>query len=412
MLVSSIEAALVGVSEARVRSAIEKTVPRASALLYWIKEGSRILVALRLAHLVCMLGVALTLWRWSHYYFADWPWKLTGVLVGGTIMLFFEMVVRPIAIQRSFAWAKFTIFPVKVLTLVLYPIVWPLHLLGLASGAVLGKSEDHKGSFWTADALEQEAVDARAELIGEPGEQLMESIISFSDTIIREIMVPRTEMVAVAADIRPGELRDLVVSKGHSRIPVYEDTIDNILGVLHVKDFLMAEASELESPAALTTLLRASFYVPEVMKISELLRDFQRRKTHLAIVVDEYGGTAGVVTLEDIIEEIVGEIQDEYDVDDKQFRQVGENKIIADARVSLNDLEEIWEISFPEDGTYETLAGFLMAQSGYLPEVGSCIRWESLIFTVKEANEKRLKLVEVERRQWGDKGPPAQPAAS
>ena len=127
-------------------------------------------------------------------------------------------------------------------------------------------------------------------------------------------MVPRTEMVAVSTEMTSGELRALIISTGHSRIPVYEETVDNVLGVLHVKDFLVAENEDAGAPPKFAALIRSSFYVPEVMKISELLRDFQRRKTHMAIVVDEYGGTAGVVTLEDIIEEIVGPIDDEHDV--------------------------------------------------------------------------------------------------
>ena len=405
-LISSIEAALVGITESRIRYAIDQEVPGAESLHYWLREGARILTTLRFVQLVCVAGLTLGAWN----LLPIWGWTIDifwlAPLIGILVLVACHLIVRPIAINYAFTWAKWMIGPVRGITLLLAPIVWPLHFLGQVVSTLFGDGYTRSGAFWTADALEQAAADARANLIGEPGEQLMESIISFSDTLIREIMVPRTEMVAVPSDMPARELRKLIISTGHSRIPIYEETVDNVLGVLHVKDFLVAENEDAGMPPKFASLIRASFYVPEVMKISELLREFQRRKTHLAIVVDEYGGTAGVVTLEDIIEEIVGEIQDEYDVDEKQFRQVGENKIIADARVNLGDIEEIWDVTFPDDGTYETLAGFLMAQAGYLLEVGSCVRWENLVFTVKEANEKRIKMVEVERKDRIDKVAP------
>jgi len=212
--------------------------------------------------------------------------------------------------------------------------------------------------------------------------------------------VPRTEMIAVAVIASADEVRHTLHEGGHSRIPVYETTLDHIVGILYVKD-VSARLSGGVEPADfdLLKLVRPTFYVPEVMKISDVLREFQRRKTHMAIVVDEYGGTAGLVTLEDIIEEIVGEIHDEYDVEEKQFRVLPDNKIIADGRVSLWDLEEALGVEFPEDGTYETLAGFITARVGYLPEPGTVVSWNNLRFTVKEADDRRVGMVEIERRK-------------
>jgi putative hemolysin len=232
------------------------------------------------------------------------------------------------------------------------------------------------------------------------GADLFLTLSEFSGTVIREIMVPRTEMVALAQSASRLEVQQLVLEAGHSRLPVFDDTIDNIVGVLHVKDLfvarLHAEATGESAVFSLAEMVRPTFYVPEVMKISELLRDFQRRKTHLAIVVDEYGGTAGVVTLEDIIEEIVGEIQDEYDVEEKQFRVLGD-KIIADGRVSIWDIEEALGVEFPDDADYETLAGFLMSRTGSLPEPGMIINWGQYRFLIKEANAKRVRTVEIDK---------------
>jgi CBS domain containing-hemolysin-like protein len=408
-LLSSIEAALVGVTESKVRHAMDNDVPGAERLQVWLEHADRILVTLRLGQLLLVSGAILALRALLPHIGFPGNHALNAGVLGALSLLSCHLVVRPVANLYALEWAKATLWLVRGMVFILSPVVVPSELIGKGLSKAFGPSSRLPGAFWTAQGLEKVAADARVNLIGEPGEQLMDSIISFSDTVIREIMVPRTEMVAISGDISREALCDLLIEAGHSRIPVFDDTVDNIVGVLHVKDFFVGEIRSGGKPLEVEKLVRPPFYVPEVMKISELLRDFQRRKTHLAIVVDEYGGTAGVVTLEDIIEEIVGEIQDEYDVDEKQYRRVGEHKIIADGRVNLGDLEDIWEVEFPEDGGYETLAGFLMAQAGYLPEAGTCIRWRNLVFTVKEANEKRIEMVEVEWKEGG-RTPPARVA--
>ena len=261
-----------------------------------------------------------------------------------------------------------------------------------------GFGERFGGPYWTPQEWSRLATEVESEELGRDSGELLRSMIEFSDTVIREIMVPRTSMIALSLDATMEEVREITLNVGHSRIPVYDETIDNICGLLHVKRLFAAEleARQRDGEPSLANLLRPTFFVPEVMKISELLREFQRRKTHMAIVVDEYGGTAGVVTLEDIIEEIVGEIQDEYDVDEKQFRLVSETKIIADGRVNLFDLGDSIGVEFPDDGQYETLAGFITDRAGYLPEAGTSVQWENLTFVVREADSRRIALVELE----------------
>ncbi len=402
---SSVEVALVGVTESRVRFALENDVVGAARLHYWLERSERILITLRFALLLCISGVPLALWSWFSFLGSPSGRFLLTCGLGALVLMLSQLAVRSVTKHYSLGWALRTLVVVRALVAVFLPVVVVCEAVSRLFRRLVGHTGDAPGAFWTAQGLEKAAVDARVTLIGEPGEQLMESIISFSDTVIREIMVPRTEMIALPGNVSEEELRRVLLEAGHSRIPVFDETVDNILGVLHVKDFFMGGLREGGGTAQVRELVRPSFYVPEVMKISELLREFQRRKTHLAIVVDEYGGTAGVVTLEDIIEEIVGEIQDEYDVDEKQFRAVHDNKLIADGRVHLSDLEELWDLSFPEDGAYETLAGFLVSQAGYLPEAGTSVRWANLVFTIKEANEKRIETVEVERKDWSGKQP-------
>lgn len=395
---AALDAALSGLPAARAQMAIDKKVRGARWLALWIKHPSRVLSTLAYTRIALILsagflsGDVLTLAGWYL------PWPLMVVACGFVMLLGCHIAPRYLGRHYPVEVATGTLWLVHGLGLVLAPFLWPLTTLARMGAKTLGL---HQEPFWTPDEIGRVLTDAHAQQLGEGGEDLFLSIIEFSDTVIREIMVPRTEMVAIPLVSTREEVDHTVLEAGHSRLPVYDETIDNIIGILHVKDlFLNQLRGSGTTPVRfnLRALLRPTFYVPEIMKISELLREFQRRKTHMAIVVDEYGGTAGVVTLEDIIEEIVGEIQDEYDVEEKQFRVLADNKIIADGRVSIWDLEEALGIEFPSDHDYETLAGFLMARIGSLPETGMVITWNNLRFTVKEANEKRIGMVEIERR--------------
>ncbi len=400
--ISSVETALVGLSEARVRAAVAAKMPGASALSYWVREPGRVLMTLQLLRISLVLAAGL--WMWRELGPEAQPADIALAMVGLAIVVLTVsyLVPRALAKPRDLKWAIATIRLVRILSFLLAPIVWPLGALVRSVGRLAGGSSSSAAAFWTPDEITRLSAEAETATLGKRGKELLSSIIEFSDTVIREIMVPRTEMVAVEVTSTADDIRRLIIEGGHSRIPVYEETIDNIVGVLHVKDLFSAvlePGNRGSEPVDLRASVRPTFYVPEVMKISELLREFQRRKTHMAIVVDEYGGTAGVVTLEDVIEEIVGEIQDEYDVEEKQFRVLADNKILADGRVSIWDLEEALGIDFPDDAEYETLAGFIMSRTGYLPRPGAVVSWGLFRFTIKEADEKRIATVEIERKK-------------
>ncbi len=273
------------------------------------------------------------------------------------------------------AWARAALHPVGVL-------LWPIALLFRILAGALRRQDT--ASPDTEDVLGSHVLEA------------LRPDLQLSETDIHAVMVARMEMVTLPLKSTIEEIRRVVVRAGHSRIPVYQENIDDIAGILHVKDLFRSDAFYGDPETfELRRLLRPPFYAPEVMKIGVLLREFQQRKTHMAVVVDEYGGTAGVVTLEDILEEIVGEIQDEYDVEEKQYRVVSDGKIIADARVNVYDLGEELGVEFPEHGDFETLGGFLTDSLGALPKAGQVIRWKSLTLTVKDADDKRVTTVEI-----------------
>jgi CBS domain containing-hemolysin-like protein len=226
--------------------------------------------------------------------------------------------------------------------------------------------------------------------------------------VAKEIMVPRTRVVAVDRDATPDELFRIVTENPFSRMPVYAGSVDEIAGILLVRE-IIGEVRH-GRPIQLAKHVKPAFFVPEQMKISRLLKEMQRRRTHMAVVVDEFGGTSGIVTLEDVIEEIVGEIQDEADVETAPVKVVSTGVWLADGSVPLHDLEAILnegpddagadalrEVRFPEEGDYETLGGFVTATAGRVPAVGAVVTWDGLTFTVRGGDERRVTKVEIAR---------------
>lgn len=227
--------------------------------------------------------------------------------------------------------------------------------------------------------------------------ELIKSILEFSDITAKEIMVPRPDVVALDLHMSRETLMRRVIDEGYSRLPVYEKSIDNIVGVVYSKDLLsLLEHRDL---IILQDILRPPFFVPESKKISQLLRELQQNKVHLAIVIDEHGGTEGIVTMEDIIEEIVGEILDEYDEATKSVVESSDGSSIVDATISISDFNQQFGAEIPETSDYETLGGFLQKLTGRLPELQEEIRQNDLIFTIAGKRARRIKHVKVVRTQ-------------
>lgn len=223
--------------------------------------------------------------------------------------------------------------------------------------------------------------------------ELITSILEFTDTTAREIMVPRPDVVAV--DIRSPKdvLIRNVIEEGYSRLPVYDGSIDKVVGIIYSKDLLsLLEHRDL---IILQDIIRQPYFVHESKKISQLLREFQQRKVHLAIVIDEFGGTEGIITIEDIVEEIVGEIHDEYDEVKKAVEESSDGTAIVDANMSISDFNERFKTELPEATDYGTLAGFLQKTTGRLPELNERIRWNDFSFVILSKTARRLRQVKV-----------------
>jgi len=230
-------------------------------------------------------------------------------------------------------------------------------------------------------------------------EQMIHAVIELGDQRIHEVMVPRIAMVTLGADAMIHDAIDIIVAEGHSRIPVYEGSIDEIIGIVYAKDLLPFLKANAPEPPPMRSLLRPPVFVPESMSVDDLLHELQRRKVHLAIVLDEYGGTAGLVTIEDLIEEIVGEIQDEYDVEEPMIERLSEDEARVDGRAAVDDLVELFETQVPieDEDEYDTVGGLIYHRIGGVPRPGDQVSLDGLTLTVEKTDGRRVSKVLVVR---------------
>ncbi|MBI4714809.1 MAG: HlyC/CorC family transporter [Nitrospirae bacterium] len=226
-------------------------------------------------------------------------------------------------------------------------------------------------------------------------QDLIHSVFEFADTTVKEVMVPRPKINAIAMDTPPDVILKYIVESGFSRFPVYEGTLDETRGILHQKDIMEAVLSQ-RAPE-IRKLLHPVYFVPETKKISDLLKELQRRRVHMAIVVNEYGSVEGLVTIEDLIEEIVGEIEDEYDLQERPVERLRDGSMVVDASMSIRDLADRYELSLPESEDYETLAGFMLSHIQKMPRGGEIIRLGPYKLTVVDMEGKRIARVKVEK---------------
>ncbi|RLC41609.1 MAG: HlyC/CorC family transporter [Candidatus Coatesbacteria bacterium] len=282
--------------------------------------------------------------------------------------------------------------PFYVLTILLFPISWLI--LKFEKLIELPFIRFRKlENITTSEDLEEfiEAREGEEELLERAEVDMLKGISEIKETIAKEIMVPRIDMVVAEVSTPVDELKRMIVEAGHSRIPIYEGKVDNTIGILHAKDLLLAD-----DKSKIREIIREPYFIPETKKINQLLQEFQSKKLQMAIVVDEYGGVAGLVTIEDILEEIVGEIQDEYDYEEKEVVRLPDGSYRVSAKIDIEELNELLDIRLPEEG-FETLGGYILQMLERVPDVGEVIEADGLSITIKEADEKRIHWVEIRK---------------
>jgi putative hemolysin len=322
-------------------------------------------------------------------------------------IVFGELVPKSLALAHPESFALRLSGFVELLLRVFSPLVAVLTAITKRVAGVLGAGEAADGVMST------EELRILVERGGEQGileaeeEQMIHAVIELGDQRIHEVMVPRIDMVAMAADTPLQTVIDTVIDEGHSRIPVYEETIDEIVGILYAKDLLPFLKPSNGSRPTLRSMLRTPVFVPESMSVDDLLHEFQRRKVHIAIVLDEYGGTAGLVTIEDLLEEIVGEIQDEYDTEEPLIVRLSEDEARIDGRVDVDDLGDLFDtnLGLADGDEYDTVGGLIYHRIGGIPKPGDEVVVDGLRLTVESTDGRRVgKVLAVRERSEGEPG--------
>ncbi len=401
--------ALVNVHKPRLRQLIEEGVGSARAAERLAEDAGRLLATAQLGKMLTSFFAGGVVAIVSAPQLAEimQPWLgetsypvafvLVVFLAAMLMLIFAELVPETIAVQYSERLALWLAPPLAVVSIVAMPVV---HLMVWVSNVIsrlFGAEPRGDMPFVTEEEIKT-LVDAGEEegVIQEEEKEMIYSIFELGDTLAREVMVPRIDVVALDVRTPMLEALDTIMAAGHSRIPVYEETIDNVQGLLYAKD-LLPYLRQGRSDVPLKSILRQAYFIPETKKASDLLPDLQQRRVHMAVVVDEYGGVAGLVTIEDLLEEIVGEIQDEYDTEEPYVEFVSDNEYLFDARVDLDDLNRLMDASLPTDDS-DTLGGFIYTELGKVPTVGDQVVFEDMDFTVESVAGRRIKKVRVERQ--------------
>lgn len=328
-----------------------------------------------------------------------------GYLIGILIFFLFTITIGEIfavnlASKNAGTYTRLSIYPMVVFYFIFTPFILFFELL---SKKILVSFGMDKNKINLSEKELRNIVDVSEDgtILDKDEKDMIQGIFEMSDTVTREIMVPRTDLICIEKSASLTQLLNVNKEKNHSRIPVFDDTIDNVVGVIHIKDLLPLIKKRITADFDIMKLANEPYFVQEQKKVNELLREFRTERIHMAIVVDEYGGTSGIVTLEDVIEEIVGEIQDEYDKEQPQINTIDENVSLVSGGILIYDINVELGISIPEEEGIDTLAGFLLGQFGSVPKTKSRITWGAYDFIVERVYNRRIERVRIIKNETG-----------
>jgi len=383
------EVSLATISRAHVRKLSAKGVSSARRIESLLTNAQRFLSGVIVLKTIAITVAASTI-TWVGVQLWGGGWGLVGTLIaGGLALLFLQIIGRALAVQHPMDTALRIVSPLRWLIILVAPVVWIIMRIARALGVADEQSE--RNIFLSEDGLRLLLNMGDGErLIEEDERELIDSIFRFSETTVGEVMVPRVDVVALPQDTPLMEALEVIVSAGHSRIPLYEETIDRIVGVLYAKDLLTCFRDG-RIDITVEVIMRPPYFVPETAMVDDLLTDLQQKRTHLAIVVDEYGGTAGIVTIEDLLEEIVGEIQDEYDSESPMIQKQEDGRFIVNGRMDVDDLNRQLGVHLPdEDENYNTLAGVIYARLQRVPNPGDAFDLDGVHIEVLKVTDNRI----------------------
>ena len=397
-LISGAEVALFSLTKSNIDEGIENKSATIQIIAKLLERPKKLLATILVANNFINIAVVLLFAYIGETLFKDVTSTLLRFLlevVSATflILLFGEIIPKIYASRNSVKFSSFMARPLKVLDVLFSPLSLPMRYVTIQIQNTFGKQR----SNLSVDQLSQALELTNDEDTTQEEQKLLQGIVSFGNTDTKQVMRPRMDLFAINIDTPFEIIIKDIIDNGYSRIPVYEESIDTIKGVLYIKDLLPHLN---KNKFNWTSILREPFFVPENKKLDDLMVEFQTKKVHLAVVVDEYGGTSGLVSLEDIIEEIVGDISDEYDDDDLIFTKIDDNNYSFDGKTPLKDVYKIVGIEDDIDfeakkGEAETLAGFVLEISGGFPRIGSKINFKNYVFTIEALERKRIKQIKL-----------------
>jgi CBS domain containing-hemolysin-like protein len=394
------EVAFASINRVHLRDEKQATPLGISFLEKWLNTPKTLQVGFQVGYLVTASLMTIGLGSYLTHWAGSWTWLfflsclVSAGLTSSIILGISHGIVRLIPVKERVKLAHYLIFPFIAFMVLLWPfrlgvmgLRWALDKMGVGS-------EEDQRRILSEDEIKAIVNQAQKDGILEKEEkEMIDSIFHFSKTVVREIMTPRTDTFCIDAHASLQNAIDLMVQRGHSRIPVYEDKIDNIVGIVYAKDLL--QLSDKDASKEVKTNMRDATFIPETQNIEDLLNEMRNGRIHLAIVIDEYGGMAGVVTLEDILEEIVGEIRDEYDHREQpNLRQLTPTSFIVDASMNIEDLGEKLHCTFPISDDYDTIGGFVLTQLGHVPSRGEQFPFGMYDIVVRDVAKRRIRQLE------------------
>lgn len=397
-LISGAEVALFSLSQTEIDTELEAESKPFEIIYKLLQKPQKLLATILITNNFINIGVVILFAYLSSYLFENisppiFKFVIEVVVVTFLILLFGEILPKVYASRNNVKFSKFMAYPLKALDMFFSPFSIPMQAITKRIHGKLGKQKSKLSVDHLSQALELTSEDDTTK----EEHKILQGIVSFGNTDTKQVMRPRIDIFALDETLRFSEILPDIIKKGYSRIPVFKENVDTVVGVLYVKDLLPhLDKKEFEW----TSLLRAPFFVPENKKLDDLMQEFQEKKVHLAVVVDEYGGTSGLVSLEDVIEEIVGDISDEFDDDDLIYSKLDDKNYVFEGKTTLKDFYRIIKLDNEsvfesKKGEAETIAGFVLEISGSFPRVNSKINFENYVFTIEALDKKRLKRIKI-----------------
>ncbi len=380
---------------------IKKTSPKTAKLLkIWLTKPNEILTAILLGNnivniLASSIATVVTIKVVGNS--SGNAIAIATIVMTLVVLIFGEITPKVLAKTHSMKISGAVIAPIYVLSIIALPIIKLLMIATKIISKIMGVDIKDENLMITTEEIKSYIKVGEAEgVIEEEEREMIHSIIEFGDTAAKEVMTPRTSLVMLDSESTIDEVWDEIVESGYSRIPVYGEDYDEILGILYVKD-LMVLVKKGETNIPIKNILREAYFVPDTKSIVEILEEFKNKQVHMAVVLDEYGGTTGLLTIEDLIEEIIGEIKDEYDLhEEDEIEKIEENKYKIDARINIEDLNKELELEIPESEDYESLGGYILDILGRVAEVDDVVDLDGIKMTVLEVDKIRVVKILVE----------------